>query len=118
MKREKVFNVSGLSIINHQRAMPPLEREQRPFREEVIDKAKHDQIRLMTTWQLYKIARAAIQNRWTPEQVTPIFLEKPLIDIVPKHYVYIGKIERYIEKLNVIGLQMEAAKSTPAIPLF
>jgi hypothetical protein len=113
MKREKLLDVSGLSIINHQKAIPPLEREQRPFREEVIDKAEHDQIGLMTTWQLYKIVRGAIRNRWTAEQVTPLFFKKPLIDVAPKHYKYIGKIERYIEKLDVIGIQLEAGEIHP-----
>ena len=51
MREEKRTDILGLSIINHQRHLPPLERENvMPFRQELVDAAHERSLGLMTAW--------------------------------------------------------------------
>jgi hypothetical protein len=88
-------DVRGLTIINHQRLLPPLERENNmPFRKEILDNAAQLKLGLMTGWDLFRLARGFIQNNWKPEQLIPIFYQTGRILPIPKHYEYIGKVNQ------------------------
>lgn len=101
-------NVKGISIINFQRHLPPLERNNdMPFRQEILDTADEQLIGLMTTWDLHRIARSYIQLNWKHEYIRDIFYQNGRIQATPTHYQYIGKVDRYIEKIKVIGIQIE-----------
>ena len=51
MKELKRFDVFGLYIVNHQKHLPPLNRENPPFTENQIQDAINDERGLLTTWQ-------------------------------------------------------------------
>ena len=88
-------DVRGLTIINHQRLLPPLERDNdMPYRKEILDNAEQVKLGLMTTWDLFRLMRGFIQNKWTPDQVIPIFYETGRIRPLPQHYEYIGKVKQ------------------------
>jgi hypothetical protein len=85
--------VRGLTIINHERHLPPLVRENRmPFREEILKAAERLRLGLMTAWDLYRLARSAAKNGWKPEQVKPIFYRTGHIGVVPEHYQFLGTV--------------------------
>lgn len=100
-------DVRGLSIINHQRHMEPLRRDEEPFRGDVVTNAKENACGLMTTWDLYRIVRSYLSNGWTHEQVRDLFYASGRVSSVPAHYRYIGTIAGYIENLSVLGIQVE-----------
>ena len=58
MKETGDAGFRGLSIINHQRHLPPLDRENAmPFRQELVDVAIEHHLGLLTSWDLYRIQR-------------------------------------------------------------
>jgi hypothetical protein len=101
----------GLSIVNHQRHLPPLERENRlPFRQELLDAANERSLGLMTAWDLYRLIRNFQKNRWQVEHVQPLFYKPGRIEIVPGHYKFIGTIAKaWSDKFGIIIEQSELA---------
>lgn len=111
MREWKRVDVRGLSIICHQRHLPPLERDnEMPFRQEILDVAEEQSISLMTTWDLHRLARGFIENNWSPEVVRPLFHDTGRIRPVPRHYRYVGRIKRYAENLGVVGIEIESGE--------
>lgn len=109
MKEWKRTSVQGLEIINHQRSLPALNRElAKPFRDDVLTNAEHLQFGLMTTWDLYRLARNFIRHKWRPEYVKGLFLQAGRIEPVPSHYKLIGSVERYLDKIRVVGIRIGA----------
>lgn len=97
-------DINGLSIINHQRHLPPLDRENAmPFRQELIDVAEAHVLGLMTTWDLYRLVRSFRKLGWKSEDVKPVFYRKGRIEIVPVHYRFIGTIAKaWTDKFGVV----------------
>lgn len=88
-------DVRGLTIINHQRLLPPLERDNdMPFRKEILENADQVKLGLMTGWDLFRLVRGFIQNKWQHEQVTPLFYQTGRIFPIPRHYEYVGKVKQ------------------------
>jgi len=50
-------DVQPLTIVNHQRNLPPHDRDQKAFRDEIIKNAEKTRLGLMTTWDIFKILR-------------------------------------------------------------
>ena len=103
MRELKRTDVVGLSIINHQRHIPPLERDNAmPFRQELLDAAEERTLGLMTAWDLYRLVMNSKKLGWRSEHVKPVFYKKGRIDAVPGHYQYIGTIARaWTDKFGV-----------------
>ena len=104
MREMKRTDIVGLSIINHQRHLPPLEREnETPFRQELLDAAEERTLGLMTSWDLYRLLKNATKLGWDGKYVRPIFYKRGRIMPVPTHYSYIGKIAKaWTDKFGVI----------------
>lgn len=97
-------DVVGLSLVNHQRHIPPLERENRmPFRQELLDAAVVSSLGLMTSWDLYRLVLNFQKHCWRSENVKPIFYGKGRIEAVPAHYAYIGTVAKaWTDKFGVV----------------
>jgi hypothetical protein len=54
-KERNKFDVYALYIVNHQRFLPPLNRQNPPFTFNQLEDAKSDERGLLTTWQLYNL---------------------------------------------------------------
>lgn len=95
IQEQKRHDVSGLTIINHQRLIPPLERDNvMPFRNEILLNAEQLNLGLMTGWDLFRLVRGFIKNGWSSEQVVPLFYKTGRILPIPLHYKYIGKVKQ------------------------
>jgi len=82
-------NLRGLSIVNHQRHIPPLTRvNEQVFTADTLTNAEERSISLITTWDLYRLVRSFEKNGWTHEQVRPLFRRNGRIEPVPAHYKY------------------------------
>jgi hypothetical protein len=92
MKEWGHTDVQPLTIINHQRHLPPRERNKKAFRDEIIEIAKEKGLGLMTTWDLFRILRNTELLNWPPEVVKPIFYRIGRIDPIPEHYEEIGEV--------------------------
>ena len=92
-------DVRGLSIINHERHMPPLERDNSmPFREELLAVAEETGLGLMTSFDLYRIIVNMRRWNWEPSTVQPLLYASKRAEIVPAHYELIGTVEHVWKK--------------------
>jgi hypothetical protein len=88
-------DVRGLTIINHQRLLPPLDRENdMPFRKEILDNAGQLSLGLMTTWDLFRLTRGLLKNGWNVGHVKPLFYNTGRILPIPTHYEYVGRVKQ------------------------
>jgi len=104
MREMKRTDIVGLSVINHQRHLPPMERENdMPFRQELIDAAEERSLGLMTAWELYRFVRNLRKLAWHSDNVKPVFYKKGRIEVVPSHYQFIGRIAKaWTDKFGVV----------------
>jgi hypothetical protein len=108
MKENDRTDVKGLTIINHQRHIPPLDREnETPFRQEILHNAEQLGLGLMTTFDLFRLMRGSVQHGWTPDQVKPVFYRTGRISPIPEHYHYVGRIKQVWKKAFSIRLEDE-----------
>lgn len=95
MMRMREWNrtdVQPLTIINHQRHLPPRERDEKAFRDEIVENAKQMSLGLMTTWDLFRLLRNVEMLGWPPEVVRPVFYRIGRIEPIPEHYKEVAKI--------------------------
>jgi len=105
MKEWGRTDIRGLTIINHQRNLPPLDRDNTgAFQQDVLTGADHQDLTLVTAFDLYRLVRGHLENGWAPAAVKPLFYENGRIDPVPKHYEYLGKIVNFWEQAAALGV--------------
>ena len=108
MKEWSRTDIQGLSIINHQRNIPTLERENDSlFRDDVLINAEEHKFGLLTTWDLFRLIRSFLKNDWKHKYVKDLFCQCKRIIPVPTHYKFIGRIEKFWEKIGVVGVRIE-----------
>jgi hypothetical protein len=87
MKELGRTDVRGISIINHQRNIPPLERDNRNvFTKQQIDDANSNDI--------------------NPKVIQELFYQKGIISKFPINYKPLGKVVKYWKKLSVIEVEI------------
>ena len=111
MKEWKHTDVQGLAIINHQKNLPGLDRDNKiPFREDIVTNAQEQGFGLLTTWDLFRLVRSYLKNGWQHEQVKTLFYQSGRTEPVPNHYEFVGIVEHFWEKAEAIGVRIEAAE--------
>jgi len=100
--RELGHYVKPLTIINHQRNLPPHERHTEPYRSEIVGNALDTGLGLMTAWDLFCLLRNASRLGWSFEQVAPVFYRDGRIHPIPEYYTSVGEIARVWK--NAIGI--------------
>jgi hypothetical protein len=110
MRQWSRTDIRGLSIINHQRNLPALDRENRSvFRDDLITNAQEQHFGLLTTWDLFRIVRSFLSNSWRPEHVQPLFYQDGRITPVPTHYEFVGMIANFWPEAGAVGVRIEGA---------
>ena len=111
MKEWERVDVNSLTIINHQRNIPPLDRENNmPYRQELLDGASQIDSGLMTAWDLYRLVRSFLRNNWKPENIKPLFYKSQRISVIPANYEYIGRIKQIWEQAEAFSVIIEESK--------
>lgn len=107
MREQSRTDIFGLSLVNHQRHIPPLQRDnEMPFRQELIDVALERKMGLLTAWDFYRLVRNAQQLQWKFEYVRPILYTHGRIEIIPTHYTYLGTVTKVWT--NKFGIDIES----------
>jgi hypothetical protein len=109
MRERGHTKVRALSILNHQRHLPPLDRSSNPFRELVLENAQKLDFGLMTTWDLFRLTRSFIEYGWHYNDVSDVFYQSGRIDPVPKHYQFVGEIGKTFEREGkfILGVEVK-----------
>lgn len=100
------FDVFGLYIVNHQRHLPPNDRENPPFTKEQIRDAINDKRGLLTTYQLYNLYFSIHEGLILKEDAREAMYSHGLIEFKPSNLVEIGMIEKTFMKGFVFLLQL------------
>jgi hypothetical protein len=101
-------DIKGLSIVNHQRHLPALDREHdNVFQPDVVTNAEQQGFGLLTTWDLYRLVRSFIALNWRHEDVAPHFTTPGRVRPVPRHYEPLGHIDGFWEQAGALGLRVE-----------
>ncbi len=97
------FDVQALTIINHQRHLPPLERDnQMPFRQEILDYATEVKMGIITAFDLYRLVRNAMKLSWDAAVTKPVLYRIERISPIPVHYAFLGTIAHvYSEAVSI-----------------
>lgn len=118
MKQLGTVDVRGLAIINHQRHIPARDRVTNPFQEDVIINAESHDVGLMTTWDLFRLARAASIYRWPFEMVEPLFLMKGRVQPIPPCFTKIGTLSDIWPNVDAYGIRLTDELRDDSILLF
>ncbi|MEZ6049922.1 MAG: hypothetical protein R3C02_00810 [Planctomycetaceae bacterium] len=111
MKEWGRTDVSGVVIVNHQCNLPALKRDhEKVFTPQQIQDAIHQDVTLVTTWELFKLLRGLQKWGWPHEAVTPLFYGQGRIDVVPRNYHRIGVVAHFFDKLSVVSIELDASK--------
>lgn len=109
VKEWKSFEISGLFIVNHERHLPALERDnEAPFQEDVLTTAEEDGIGLLTTWDLFRLARGKHMHGWSDESVKDVLYGTGRIEPVPSHYEFIGTVDRVWEQAGAVTVDVSS----------
>lgn len=84
------FDVFGLYLVNHQRYLPPISRQNPPFSENQINDAVLDKRGLLTTYDLFRAYLLVEQGILTKKDVREQLYENGLVKFMPKNIVSIG----------------------------
>jgi hypothetical protein len=97
-------DVISLFIVNHERSTPPLQRTERPFREEMIGNAIDSHTVLLTTWDLFRLLLGFIDNAWRSDDVKPLFYKPGLFRPLPVHYSQLGNLIKCFKNALIVRL--------------
>jgi hypothetical protein len=106
-------SAQGLTIINHQLKVEGLKRQkEHVFSADVVTSAEALEIGLLTTWDLFRLARSGLRYGWKAEQVAEVFYRHGLIEPIPSHYELVGTVDRLYEdrQAAIVDLTAEVSK--------
>jgi hypothetical protein len=108
MREWKKTNLKALSIINHQRNLPALTRDDNLIRAEILPTIEQQEIGVITTLDLFRLVRGKEQCGWDDKHIRPLFLQSGRIRPIPLHYEYVGKVTKF--KDDICGIAVEAVQ--------
>lgn len=100
-------DVKGLSIVNHQRHLPALDRENRQvFTDDIVTTARASDFGLLTTWDLYRLVRNAVRLGWDSDVVMDVLYRTGRVHPVPSHYEQVAAVEKVYERAHAVSLEL------------
>lgn len=101
------FDVNALYIVNHQKYLPPLKRQNPPFSVIQIDDAKNDERGLLSTWQLFNLYFDIENGILTKEEARKNLLNYGLVEFKPNDISFIDEpTEFFMEgKVCIINIK-------------
>jgi hypothetical protein len=98
-------DVHGVSIINHQRNLPPLIRGN-AFTPQQEKDAKGNDITILTTWDLFLLTKGAMKWKWDYKIIRELLYNKGRTSRIPSIYKPLGKIVHYWDDIGVVGVEV------------
>jgi len=99
MKEWSRTDVIGMVVINHQMSIPPSSRDHKNvFTAQQVEDAKHHDILLITSYELFRLIRAKQAYSWNSSDLLDMFYRSGRLNPIPKHWKPLGKIVNYRSK--------------------
>jgi hypothetical protein len=106
-KERAAFDVFGLYLVNHQRYLPPEEREDPPFNETQIQDAKNEERGLLTTYELFKLYFNIESGLISKKDVRKALFQTGLIEFKPSESTRVPGPFEIHHKGNVVIFQVD-----------
>lgn len=107
MKREGRTDVQGILIVNHQRMLPPLQRNNPAFTEQQIKDAIRDGYKLVSTWELFQSARLLQECILSFEEIDGDLHTPGLFKAIPSCWKHIGRVEKLLKDKTVACVYLD-----------
>lgn len=104
--REHGRVVQGLSVINHQRHLPPEHRDNNAFSDAQVRDAGPLGYGLLTTWDMFRLLYGVVALNWPKEAIAKMLWQSGRILPVPPHYSEIGVVDRVWPKAPAFGVTL------------
>jgi len=109
MKEWKRFDVQGLVLVNCQRHLPAMDRDdERAFTAEQQEDARLNEFGIMTTWELFRLVRGMQRWKWPKTAIIDALFRKGRIGCLPDHYKPVGVLGHFYEKPHVLSIVVNA----------
>lgn len=114
-KERNRFDVFALYIVNHQRYLPPLNRQNPPFSNNQIQDAVNDERGLLTTWQLFNLYSEIENGILSKESARNILLGFGFIEFRPKNLILIDEPTEIFKNgevciINITGIELKISE--------
>jgi hypothetical protein len=107
MKQWNQTDVIGLSLVNHQRNLPAMERDHKnAFTPQQVQDAEQNVTGLMTTWDLFRLIRGMMEWQWPSQAVRDVLYGRGRLGQHPSHYTILGTVAHYWTEISVIGIDV------------
>lgn len=102
-KERNSFDVFGLYIVNHQRYLPPLSRQNPPFSPQQIEDAESDERGLLTTFQLFNLYFDIENDIISKEEARESLYNYGLVQFRPSNLVFVGEVEKIYQNGSIVS---------------
>jgi hypothetical protein len=110
MKEWQRTDINGVFVVNHQRNLPALEREnEKVFTEQQLSDAVENGMALTTSWDLFRLARGMMRWGWPGTVVQEVFYGKGRLPSVPSHYAAAGTVAHFYSEISVLSIDVAEA---------
>ncbi|MCP4589751.1 MAG: hypothetical protein GY842_03315 [bacterium] len=110
MREHKGADVRGLVIVNHQRQIPPLDRDnENAFTAQQVTDAEQNAYTLVTTWDLFRLIRGMQDHGWPARVIRDLMICSGRMPAIPSHYEPVGKVARFWPEAKVVSIDVEGA---------
>jgi hypothetical protein len=100
-------DVIGLSLVNHQRNLPAMERNHaNAFTEHQVQDSTQNGTGLMTTWDLFRLIRGMVRWSWPAEAVRGVLYGSGRLPQTPSHYTIVGTVAHYWTERNAVSIEV------------
>jgi hypothetical protein len=113
-KERGEFDVYALYLVNHQRYLPPLHRQNPPFTSDQIRDAINDERGLLTTWQLFNLYSDIENGIISREEAMHAILSYGFVEFKPANIIYLDEPKELFQNgticiinLNEIALTID-----------
>lgn len=106
-KERGKFDVFALYVVNHQRYLPPIKRQNPPFTGNQIQDARNDERGLLTTWQFFNLFFDIEKDIITKEEARKLLLRYGLVSFKPENLTYIFEPTEILKDGEVCIINIE-----------
>jgi len=111
MKELKRTDIDALFLINHQRMLPPLARENPAFQPQQIIDAADDYRGLLTTWQLFTAYQLVQNNILAKKDIIDGLFTSGLVTFKPRqNFTWLGEISEIHGNGKIVILKLNNVK--------
>ena len=110
MKQWDRRDVSGVLVVNHQRNLPALDREQiHVFTRQQLEDAAGNGMGLTTTWDFFRLVRGMLKWGWPQKTVQDVLYGNGRLPSIPSHYADAGTVVHFYSEKSVLSIDMSGA---------